>query len=218
MVTISNHMRRPIGLWEGAARYFMGFSVPEQSNLVDYLTTHDNHSESQLKPGQTVEDVIHSSILSVRFCNAFKLMPVIIEEFTFASPDPNKVADAQEKMVLGTVGHASGWMNWYLQYPHDANEADTPGQDKSAILNDDFTPTLWGLRARELIRKLASMDLSRQPPATIIDVDRQQALVPRAWGHILIICRDWNQYKHPIDFRWPRNEWINLPLIEERDR
>ena len=59
MVTISNHSRCAIGLWEGAARYFVGFEVPEQSDLVDYLTTHDNESQSRLKPGETIEDVVH---------------------------------------------------------------------------------------------------------------------------------------------------------------
>ena len=216
MVTIGNHMRRPIGLWEGAARHFMGFSVPEQSDLVDYLTTHDNHSEARLRPGQTIADVVHSSILRTRFCNAFKMMPVIIEEFTFASPDEQRMADAQAKMVLGAVGHASGWMNWYLQYPHDPNQADMAGQDRSAILNDDLTPTAWGLRAKALIQQLKSADLSRESARTVVEVDRERELAPRAWGPVLTICRDWDTYEHPIDFRWPRNEWIHLKLIEER--
>ena len=59
MVTISNHSRRVIGLWEGAARYFCGFEVPQQSDLVDYLVIHDNQSQSRLKPGQTIEDMVH---------------------------------------------------------------------------------------------------------------------------------------------------------------
>ncbi|MFQ6133414.1 MAG: beta-galactosidase, partial [Armatimonadota bacterium] len=209
-VTISNHSRRPIGLWEGAARHFMGFSVPEQSDLVDYLTSHDNNSESRLREGQTIEDVVHASILRTRFCNAVKLMPVIIEEFTFASPDEARVAEGQERMVLGTIGHASGWMNWYMQYPTAPNQADMEGQDRSAILNDDFSPTPWGLRAQQLIRRLKGMDLSRQPAATVIEVDRVEVLTPRAWGPLLTICRDWEQYEHPIDFVWPRNQWIDL--------
>jgi hypothetical protein len=182
---------------------------------VDYLTSHDNHSESELKPGQTVEDVIRGSILAMRFCNAFAKKPLIVEEFTFASPDPQKVADAQAKMVLGLVGHASGWMNWYLQYPHDPNEADTPGKDHSAILNDDFTPTPWGLRARGLVKELRSLDLSRKPAASVVETDRIKELVPHGLGTQITICGNWDKHRHPIDFRWARNEWIDMKLVGE---
>jgi len=212
MVTIGNHSRRPIGLWPGAARYFIGFSVPEQSDLVDYLTTHDNHSESRLKKSQDIDWVVHASIIRTRFCNARRLMPVVIEEFSFGTPDPRRTAAAQARMVLGTVGHASGWMNWYLQYPADANSADLNERDRSAILNDDLTPTPWGLEAARLIRRLRSMDLSRRPPATIIPVSRREALVPKTMGWLLRIADHWDAYRHPVDFRWPGNPWIDLRL------
>lgn len=214
MVTLSNHSRRAIGLWEGAARYFTGFEVPEQSDLVDYLTTHDNRCESELKRGQTIEDVVHDSIVQARFCNARTCKPLIIEEFTFAASDPRRVADGQASMVLGTVGHASGWMNWYLQFPHDPNQADTPGTDRSAVLDDDFRPTPWGLRARDLILQLSKLDLSRLPPKTTIELDRQKELVPLEMGTQLRICGQWTNYLHPIDFSWPRNQWIDLDLHE----
>jgi len=214
MVTLSNHSRKPMGLWPGAARYFSGFSVPEQSPLVDYLSTHDNHSESKLKPGQTIDDVVKGCILRARFCNAFKPMPVMIEEYSFASRDPQRVADGQGRIVLGTVGHASGWMNWYLQYPRNPNQADTP--DRSAILNDDLTPTPWGVRAKELIRNLRDMDLSRKPAARVIDLDRRKELVPKTLGTEHRIRRNWEDCRHPVDFRWPKNPWIDLKLTEER--
>lgn len=214
LVTIANDSRRAIGLWEGAARYFCGFEVPEQSDLVDYLVMHDNHSQSELKPGQTIEDVVHSSIVQARFCNARVRKPLIIEEFTFAAPDPERVADCQAKMVLGTVGHASGWMNWYLQFPHNPDEADTPATDRSAVLDDSFRPTPWGLRARDLITQLRTMDLSRLPPKTVIELDRQKELVPTILGTQLRICAAWTSYQHPIDFKWPGNPWIELKLHE----
>ena len=216
MVTISNHSRRAIGLWPGAARYFIGFEVPEQSELVDYLTTHNNVSESKLKPGQDIEYVVHAAILRTRFCNAAKIMPVMIEEFTYGAPDPQRVAECQAEMVLGTVGHAMGWMNWYMQYPLKPNRADTPPQDRSAILNLDFSPTPWGLRAKRLIGELAHKDLARKPPATIMSLDRAACLVPKSMGPLLVIAGEWDKYEHPIDFDWPRNEFIDLKLIEER--
>jgi hypothetical protein len=212
LVTLSNHSRRAIGLWEGAARYATGFEVPEQSDLVDYLTTHDNRSESELKPGQAIQDVVHGSIVQARFCNARARKPLIIEEFTFAASDPQRVADGQAKMVLGTVGHASGWMNWYLQFPHEPNAADSPGGDRSAVLDDEFRPTPWGLRARELIAQVSKLDLSRLPPRTTIELDRQKELVPTTIGTQLRICTQWTNYQHPIDFKWPQNPWINLEL------
>ena len=216
MVTIGNHSRRAIGLWPGAARYFIGFSPPEQAGLVDYLTTHDNHSESQLKPGQDIGYVVHTSIVRTRFCSAGKLLPVIIEEFTFASPDPERTAAAQARMVEGTIGHASGWMNWYLQYPHDANSADMEGKDRSAILDDDLKPTPWGKAIPGLVRKLKQADLSRKRAVRVLAVDRQSALVPKSMGLLLRICADWGSYPHPLDFRWPRNRWIDLPLKGDR--
>jgi hypothetical protein len=215
LVTIGNHSRRAIGLWEGAARYFAGFEVPEQSDLVDYLTTHDNRSESDLKNGQTIQDVVHNSILQARLCNARARLPLIIEEFTFAAPDPQRVAQGQSEMVLGTVGSASGWMNWYLQFPHQPNSADTPGDNRSAVLDDDFNPTPWGLRARELILQLRRMDLSRLPAKTTIELNRQAELVPTTMGTQLRICGAWTNYAHPIDFKWPRNQWIDLKLSNE---
>jgi hypothetical protein len=175
---------------------------------------HDNHSQSELKPGQTIEDVVHSSIVQARFCNARVRKPLIIEEFTFAAPDPERVADCQAKMVLGTVGHASGWMNWYLQFPHNPDEADTPATDRSAVLDDSFRPTPWGLRARDLITQLRTMDLSRLPPKTVIELDRQKELVPTILGTQLRICAAWTSYQHPIDFKWPGNPWIELKLHE----
>ena len=214
LVTIGNDSRRVIGLWEGAARYFGGFEVPEQSDLVDYLVMHDNHSESELKGGQTLEDIIHNSVVQARFCNARARKPLVIEEFTFAAPDPQHVADGQARMVLGTVGHASGWMNWYLQFPHNPDEADTPGANRSAVLDDDFRPTPWGLRARDLIAQLRTKDLASLPAKTTIELDRQKELVPCAMGTQLRICGAWTNYQHPIDFKWPQNKWIDLDLRE----
>ena len=141
-------------------------------------------------------------------------MPVVIEEYSFASHDPQKVADGQERIVLGTIGHAAGWLNWYMQYPRNPNQADTP--ERSAILNDDMTPTPWGLRAKALIRKLQSADLSRKPAASTIDLDRERELVPKTMGTELLIRQNWSDHPHPIDFRWPRNKWIQLRLEGEK--
>jgi len=118
-------------------------------------------------------------------------------------------------MVLGTVGHASGWMNWYIQFPHEPDQADTPGADHSAILDDQLRPTPWGLRARDVITQLRGLDLSRLPPRTTLELDRQKELVPHVMGPQLRISRDWANYQHPIDFLWPSNQWIDLKLQDK---
>lgn len=217
MVTISNHMRRPIELWEGSAVHFIGFTETEQSDLVDYLTTHDNHSQSEMKKTDTIEGLVHGTILRTRFCNARKILPVIIEEYTFGAKEEAAVAEVQEAMVRGTVGSASGWLNWYLQYPHDANEADTPAQERSAILRDDLTPTAWGLRAKALIAQLRTMNLSRQASGVIIKAERMKSLVPHELGVAYEVGKNWDKYKQPVDFEWPRNEFIDLKLIGDPD-
>jgi hypothetical protein len=217
MVTISNHMRRPVELWEGAARYFIGYSEPDQSDLVDYMVTHDNHSESELTPTRTLEDMLRATVLRTRFCTARKMMPVIIEEYTFGAATEERTAEVQEKIVRATIGSASGWLNWYLQYPHDANSADTPPTEKSASLRDDLTPTAWGLRAKALSSELAKTDLSRQPAATTLSSERMKSLVPHGEGSLAgRVIGAWGTYKQPIDFTWPANEWLDMKLIGEK--
>ena len=68
--------------------------------------------------------------------------------------------------------------------------------------------------ARDLIAQLRTMDLSRLPPKTTLELDRQKELVPCTMGTQLRICRAWTDYQHPIDFKWPRNKWIELELRE----
>ena len=215
MVTISNHMRRPIELWEGSAVHFIGFSEPEQSDMVDYLTSHDNHAVSDQKPPTPIEDIVRGSIVRTRFCNAYKKMPVIIEEYTYGAPDEATTADVQERMLRGTIGSASGWTNWYLHYPSDANEADTPATERSAILRDDYTPTAWGQRLRVLTAELAKTDLSRKPAGQVVTADRMKSLVPHELGVAYDVCKRWDAYKQPVDYIWPHNEWLDMKLIGE---
>src|SRR3990167_1394645 len=96
-----------------------------------------------------------------RFAHAGTLMPLIIEEFTFAAADPKRTAEGQAAMVRGTVGHASGWTTWYLQYPDGAGVADKA--HRMAWMNDDLSPTPWGETARALFDELRKGDLRRKP-------------------------------------------------------
>lgn len=190
MVTISNHMRQ-WDLWEGAARYFMGFTAFEHKSLVDYVTHHANFSESDLTNGRTVADIVRSTMLMARFCHAGKPMPVMIEEFSFASADSKRTADAQEAIVRGTIGHASGWTTWYLQYPESPNDADSADKThRCAWLDDALKPTPWGERASSLYKELLGADLTRRPASRTAKLDRSEELVPKKLGTMLKIARE----------------------------
>lgn len=216
LVTISNHMRRPVGLWPGAARYFMGFSVPEQAPLVDFYTHHDNNDEGEQREGFTLEQLGRAATLRMRFCLATERKPILMEEFSFGSVDPERTAAAHRELILGTVGSSSGWLTWYLMYPADANQADTA--NRCYLLDDDLQPSPAGLLMRELGGPdglLARTDLAYRPGRTQLALDRTAEMVPRELGTLIRIERDWNGFEHPVDFVWPPNAWINLRLAEE---
>ena len=138
---------------------------------------------------------------------------MVIEEFTFAAPNTSRVADGQASMVLGTLGHASGWMNWYIQFPHEPDFGRHPGSRSQRNSGRRLAAEApWGLRARDLIAQLHRSILSRLSPKTTIKLDRQKELVPHTLGTQLRIVSDWGAYQHPIDFLWPSNKWIDLQL------
>lgn len=206
MVTISNHMRRPADLWEGGARYFMGFSAPEMSDLVDYLTHHDNHNAKELKDSD-YGALGRAATVRLRFCNARKVMPVILEEFSFDSPDPYQVAEACSAMVRDTVGHCSGWMVWYFQHW----EAGNP----TGLVYRRLLPTAWGRAFRDLGAPggfIAKATLSRRPPRQVIELDRAAELAPTRRGTLGQVVEGWDDYRHPVDYRWPPNPWLALVL------
>ena len=41
-------------------------------------------------------------------------------------------------------------------------------------------------------------------------------MVPHELGVAQVITRNWDKYKHPVDFIWPHNEWLDLKLIGEK--
>jgi hypothetical protein len=212
MVTISNHMRQ-WDLWPGAARYFMGFTAFEEKNLVDYVTHHANWSENNLKKGSTVDaDVIRPTQVMARFCYAGKPMPVMIEEYSFGSADPKRTAEVQAAIVKGTIGHASGWTTWYLQYPESPNEADAADKShSSAWLDASLSPTPWGETARSLHDELLASDLLRARPATTIKLDRSRELVPKALSALLTAAAD-TSATGPVDYSVTHEPDLDIKL------
>lgn len=185
MVTISNHMRQ-WDLWEGAATYFMGFTAFEQKNLVDYVTHHANFSETDLADGRSIDSIVRDTVTMARFCHTGKPMPVMIEEFSFASADPERTAEVQAAIVRGTIGHASGWTTWYLQYPGSPNDADSADRTHTcAWLMDDLRLTAWGEEAKRVHADLLKANLRRVPAQRTIRLDRAVELVPKKTGVIL---------------------------------
>lgn len=212
MVTISNHMRS-WNLWEGAARHFLGYTPAEQTPLVDYLTHHANYDENDLSGGRTMQSVLREIEVMCRFARAGRPMPVVIEEHTFATSDPGRTAEAHRAMVRATVGHASGWMTWYLQYPEGANEADT--RHRMAWLNDDLTPTPWGLAAREVRAELEGGDLRRKRARRVVQLDRARELVPKALGTLTACYMKPDACPGPVDYRVEHEPDLDLRLPGE---
>lgn len=196
MVTISNH-ERSWNLWKGAARHFLGYTPAEQSRYVDYMTHHCNRDVRDLERGP-VEQMLREMEVMLRFSRAGRPMPVIMEEFTFATPDPVRTAELQARMVRHSVGHASGWLTWYLQYPEGANVADTP--NPSAWFDADFRPTPWGNQARLLAEELRRTDLSRKPPRRIVALDRRTELVPNTTGVLIETFLRYTELEQPTDY------------------
>lgn len=209
MVTISNHMRS-WNLWEGAARHFLGYTPAEESSFVDYMTHHANYDENELTSGRTLETIVHELEVMARFTHAGKPMPVLIEEFTFAASNPKRTAEGQAAMVRGTVGHASGWTTWYLQYPEAANEADTA--HRMAWLNDDLSPTPWGEAARDLFEDLRRKDLRRKPAARTVRLDRAVELLPKKTGVLLTTSWNYGSFAQPTDYRVAPEKDLSLRL------
>jgi hypothetical protein len=206
MATIANHMRPPGDLWEGAAQYFIGLSEPEESDLVDYMTHHDNHSVKEFK-GTDYGALARAATVRMRSCLARKRMPIVLEEFSFDSPDPQQVADACSAMARGTVGECSGWMVWFFQ----AWEEGSP----TGLVDRNLRPTAWGREFGDLGAPggfIAKADLSRRRARQVITIDRASELVPARHGTLLQVLEHWDNYRHPVDYRWPRNAWITLAL------
>ncbi len=220
LVTISNHGRQPFGLWEGAAQHFMGLSIPEQAPLVDFYTIHHNESEAAMRRrGWTLREVCRALVLGLRFCCAREVKPVLLEEFSFAADDPQRSAAGQEQMVRASLGHCSGWMTWYLQFPARRSQAD-PAQGKSFVLDENLAPSPWGRRAQELSRPgglLWRESARRLPARQVVALRREEELLAKGPGTMLNIIRRWEGYSHPLDFRWPRNPDIALRLKGERE-
>ena len=212
MVTISHHMRF-WDLWEGAAHGFLGATPFESKHLVDYVTVHANFHESEA-PDRAVADIVRHVETLARFVAAGTPMPVILEEFTFTAADPVRTAEVQRAIVRGTVGHVSGWMTWYLQFPRDpqAGADTTAAGHRSAWLDDALAPTPWGAAARDLYPTLLQGDLARKPPQTTVTLDRRASLVPKGSTVLLRHRRSDDTTPRPIDYVLEHEPDLDLRL------
>jgi hypothetical protein len=206
MVTISNHMRPPGGLWEGAAQYFIGLSEPEEIDLVDYMTHHDNHDATELKDANYAA-LARGVVVRSRACFSRKIKPIILEEFAMVSPQADQVVQACSEIVRQTVGSCSGWMVWFFQHPDVGNP--------TGLADHDMQPTAWGQAFRDLGAPgglIHTSDLSWQKPKQVIEMNREQELVPTRMGTLGQVDRNWDQYQHPVSYRWPHSRWLGLKI------
>ncbi len=213
MVTISNHMRF-WNLWEGAAKHFLGVTPFEQAGLVDYMTLHTNFHEAERREGQTDEDLVNTVRVLARFCSAAKPMPLILEEFTYTSKDPERTAQMQAALLQGTAGDVSGWTTWYLFYPGDpAVGADSPeAAHTSAWMAHDLTATPWGLAAKEIAAGLRAADLARRPGKLTVPLNRRRELVPKTDGVLVEHMRGYKKLPTPIDYDVSHEPDLDLEL------
>lgn len=198
MVTISNH-ERSWNLWTGAARHFLGYTPAEQAPYVDYLTLHFNRDTATTERAPLEQHLRELEVL-LRFTRAGKPAPVILEEFTFGSHDPEETARVQGLMVRKSMGHCSGWLTWYLQYPSDPH-AGADAAHPSSWLTDDFKPTPWGNAARDLRDELLATDLKRKAPARVVSLDRRTELVPKRTGILIETYLQYTDLPQPTDYR-----------------
>jgi Beta-galactosidase len=209
LVTISNHMRS-WNLWEGAARHFLGYTPAEEAPLIDYVTHHANYDENDLTNGRTLGNIVREVEVMLRFAHAGRPMPVMLEEFTFASADGRRTAESVAAIVRGTFGHASGWTTWYLQYPKEAGAADTA--HRMAWLDDDLVPTPWGEIAKMLFEEMSRTDLRRKPARRVLKLERVAELVPKRTGALISTYTEYDRFDQPTDYRLAHEPDLDIRL------
>jgi hypothetical protein len=212
MVTISNH-ERTWNLWEGAARHFLGYTPAEEKPLIDYVTFHDNREEAELARGRKMEDIVRELEVLARFAYAGRPMPVIVEEYTFSSPDGKRSAEGQAEMVRRSIGHVSGWSNWYLQHVVDPNNP--APKDVAAWLDSDLRPTPWGEAARALHAEIERSGCPRKPAARTIRLDRDVELAPKGLSTLIREMRR-PASEGPTDYIVPHEKDLDIKLPGDR--
>lgn len=211
LVTMSNHMRS-WNLWQGAAMHFLGYTPAEEFPYVDYITHHANYDIKDFKEGRPYEQAARETEALARFACAGGVKPVMIEEYNFSGKDLEETADLQESMVRGSVGHASGWTTWYLQYPDNASTV-VDAAHPSGWLDKDLKPTPWGLRAKALYGDLLKADRARKAPARTVALDRAEQLVPHGTSTIIDTFTDYEKYPQPTDFTVTHEPDLDLALL-----
>jgi hypothetical protein len=218
MITISNHMRF-WDLWEGGAEHFLGMTPCEQTSLVDYISLHANFSEGDNDPKRTDADIIRKIEMLLRFGVDGKQIPIVLEEYSFTAENPARTAEVQSAIVRGTVGHLSGWLTWYLQYPARPEAgADVGAQWKSAWLDADLKPTPWGEAAHALAAEVAAGDMGRKPAQLTVKLDRRHELVPKETGILVRHVSEYDKFPHPIDYTIEHEPDLDLKLPGEPAR
>lgn len=216
MVTLSNHMRF-WNLWEGGAYGFLGTTPFEQKKWVDYITYHANFSETDPEPNRTDEEIVRYATVLARFCDIGEPRPIMLEEFVFASTNPQRVAEVQSRIVQGTLAHVAGWTSWYLQFPENpqqgADPVDLPVE--SSWLDADLNPTPWGQAAAQLAENVLPTQIGWKPPIEIVPLSRREALLPKSLTVLARHIKDWARRSDLIGYSAPHE--TDLDIILEGD-
>ncbi|MCC7334278.1 MAG: DUF4434 domain-containing protein [Pirellulaceae bacterium] len=212
LVTISNHMRS-WNLWEGAARHFLGYTPAEQYPYVDFFTYHANYDINDFANDRPEMEAPYEVAVQARLACAAGVKPVIIEEYTFATESEEHTSRMQAAILRTSVGDASGWVNWYLQYPDGAGAADAAHE--SAWLRRDLQPTAWGEEGRAILDELCGQDLDREAAVRTVKLDRKACLVPRETSPLITDVTQYKKTPQPVDYVVEHEPDLDLTVLRE---
>jgi hypothetical protein len=201
MITCGFHPHQPGANWMGAARFTAGIACVEL-DFLDYCTTHHYSNPDDFSPGKGVpERAYRNAVLNARFMFAGK--PVVIEEMGHVVKDAKETLDGTTEQLRRFVGHASGFMLWFL--------TDIPEEHIFGPLDTKLQPTDYGLAWRKLAEPggvVYDLPKTRATAKTVVPLERTEGLAPTRQTMVQRLQDNWDSVPQPVDFTWPRNPAI----------
>lgn len=202
MVTCGFHPHQPGANWMGSARYTAGIACTEL-DFLDYVTTHHYSNPEDHVAGQGVpERAYNHAVLNTRFMYAGK--PVVVEEMGHVVNDPVETREGTIEFVRRLVGHASGFMLWFL--------SDLPEHEIYGPLDADLQLNDFGRAWRALAEPggiVAELPRERTAARSTVKLDRTEGLAPVRLTWTQRLTEDPGLLDQPVDYDWPPNP--NLP-------
>ena len=128
--------------------------------------------------------------------------PIIVEEFGHASFDMEESYAETYKLLEELLGHVSGFMLW--EYGHSYQEL----KNSSGPIDERLEICEWGKRWKTLNEPggiIHDFPVQRLPARTVIRLDREEACAPVEKTAGEMIMKNWDAYRHPVDFELEEN-------------